>query len=293
MGFRMAEEVVKGRLISENGQTFLLGADGRRYLDSEPIWAGYVKHWLGRRVRARHLPQGDYETGRPMVIMWPDEEPVERPHVALYYNERLRKYPASLLGHIAINVNGEVFNFSHLINENEVMTPEEYFYRPALGEFAPHPLLGRYHVAEDGRAYLDKFGRLFMRSVHVLQVEGLPADRLSRFYHHEMECILNTPSDPGNPGKYPGFNLFTRNCTTIIRDGLRKVGLPMIKGIFPRDLFISTVHHLLKDERASSIKTRLFRMKQLNVPEAPKSAVPWPVNPINLLRLRRLPPDYP
>jgi hypothetical protein len=289
----MAEEIVKGTLKTEGGRAYILRKNGYRHFDSERIWEGYITHWLGQRVCARHLPQSDYETGKPIVILWPEEEPPERPHVVLYYNERLKKYPTSLLGHIAINVNGEVFNFSHLTNENEVMTPEEYLYRPALGEFAPHPVLGRYHVDDNGRAYFDKFGRLFMRSVHVLEVEGLPADRLSRFYHHEIERILNTPCDPRNPGEYPDFKLFTRNCTTIIRDGLRQAGFPMIRGIFPRDLFVSTAHHLLKGERAASIKTKLFKMKQLEVPEAPESTVPWPVNPINLLRLRRLSPDYP
>jgi hypothetical protein len=289
----MAEEIVKGRLITEGGKTFVLGTHGRQYLKSERFWKGYTAHWLGQKVCARHLPQIDYETGKPMIMVWPDDEPPERPQVVLYYNERLRKYPTSLLGHIAINVKGEVFNFSHLTNENEVVTPEEYLYRPALGEFAPHPVLGRYHVDENGKAYYDKFGRLFMRSVHVLEVEGLPADRLSRYYHNELACILNTPCNPRNPEEYPDFNLFTRNCTTIIRDGLREAGFPMIRGIFPRDLFVSAAHHLLKGERAASLKTRLFKMKQLEVPEAPESGVPWPVNPINLLRLRRLSPDYP
>ncbi len=289
----MSEEIVKGTLITEGGRTCILGKDGTRHLDSERFWKGYTTHWLGQKVCARRLPQSDHETGKPLIIVWPEEEPPERPQVLLYYNERLKKYPTSLLGHIAINVNGDVFNFSHLINENEVMTPEEYLYRPALGEFAPHPVLGRYHVEKNGKAYLDKFGRLFMRSVHVLEVEGLPAGRLSRFYHREMASILNTTPDPKKPEEYPAFNLFTRNCTTIIRDGLREAGFPMIKGIFPRDLFISAAYHFIKSEQASSTRARLFKKNQLKVPEAPESAIPWPVNPINLLRLKRLTPEYP
>ena len=273
-------------------KTYILGTDGRRYFESERFWEGYTTHWLGRKVCARHLPEKDYETGNPMVIVWPDVEAPKPPYVALYYNERLRKSPTSLLGHTAINVNGEIFNFSHLINENEILTPEEYFYRPALGEFAPHPVLGRYHVEENGRAYLDKFGRLFMRCVHVLEVEGLPADRLSRFYHREIARIWNTPPDPKHPGKYPGFNVFTRNCTTILRDGLREAGFPEIKGIFPRDLFISAAYHLGKEKRSSSIKTKLYKRKQLKVPEALESAVPWPVNLINLIRLRKLASEW-
>ncbi len=165
------------------------------------------------------------------------------------------------------------------------MTPEEYFYRPALGEFAPHPELGRHPVNEDGKAYYDKFGRLFMRNVHVLTIEGLPTDCLSEFYHHELESILNTPENPKKPGVYPHFNLFTRNCATIIRDGLRKAGLPMVRGVFPRDLFINTACSLLKHRAGTGITVRLDRMHQLKVPEAPSSALPPPVNPVNMLRM--------
>jgi len=281
----MVTDVAKGILCRESGQTFLQGPDGQRFFDSERIWQGYVTHWLGRRVCARRLFQVDYETGRPLILVWPDQEVPKNPFVDLYFNERLRKYPASLLGHIAINVNGEVFNYSHLLNEDEVMSPEEYFYRPALGEFAPHPTRGRYHVDADGKAYYDKFGRLFMRNVHVLSIEGLPTDLLSAFYHHELQEILNTPENPKKPGYYPRFNLFTRNCATIIRDGFRKAGLSSLKGILPRDLFISVAYHLLKHGGKAGTRVRFSRLDQLKVPEAPYSALPPPLNPINILRI--------
>ena len=281
----MATDIVHGVLCRENGQTFVLGPDEQRFFDLERIWEGYITHWLGRRVCARRFPQLDYQTGRNLILVWPDEEMPKNPFVALYFNERLKKYPASLLGHMAINVNGKVFTYSHLMNENEVMTPEEYFYRPALGEFAPHPELGKYHVDEDGKAYYDKFGRLFMRSVHVLSIEGLSTDLLSAYYHHELEKILNTAEDPKKPGYYPHFNLFTRNCATIIRDGLRKTGLPMVRGIFPRDLFISVAHHVLQHREKVRTRVNLFRLDQLKVPEARYSALPPPVNPVNMLRL--------
>ena len=45
------------------------------------------------------------------------------------------------------------------MNENEVITPEENFYRPALGEFAPSPTTGRFALDENSRNYYDKFGR--------------------------------------------------------------------------------------------------------------------------------------
>ncbi len=284
----MTRDRVRGVLCREDGQAFLLGPDGNRFFASDRIWEGYLHHWLGREVCARRLPQLDYETGKSIVLVWPDEKMPENPFVALYYNERLIKYPASLLGHIAVNVNDEVFNYSHLMNEDEVMTPEEYFYRPALGEFAPHPELGRYHVDENGKAYYDKFGRRFMRNIHVLTIEGLPTDLLSGFYQQEMEKILRTPEDPKKPGFYPHFNLFTRNCATIIRDGLRKAGLSFVKGIFPRDFFINVAYHLLKHGPETGLTVNLHRLSQLRVPDAPDSALPLPVNPANMLRLFRL-----
>ena len=78
---------------------------------------------------ARELPQLDYKTDQPIIIMWPDESPPSEPVVDFYYNERLVKYPASLFGHNAININGNIYNFSHLMNENEIITPEEFIYR--------------------------------------------------------------------------------------------------------------------------------------------------------------------
>ena len=55
---------------------------------------------------------------------------------------------------MAVNVNGAIFNFSHKINENEVMRNEEYFFRPALGEFAPHPVTGRDNSGRSPKALL-------------------------------------------------------------------------------------------------------------------------------------------
>lgn len=281
----MDTDIVHGVLCREDGQTFVLGPDGRRFFGSERIWQGYATHWLGRRVCARCLPQVDYESGRPLVLVWPDEEMPRNPYVELYFNERLRKYPASLLGHIAINVSGEIFNFSHLMNENEVMTPEEYFYRPALGEFAPHPTRGKYHVEANGKAYYDKFGRLFMRTVHALSIQGLSPDLLSAYFHDELQKVLQTPENPRKPGYYPHFNLFTRNCATIIRDGLRKAGLSGVKGIFPRDLFIRVAYELLKNGKKNGVAGKYLRLNQLHVPEAPSSALPPPLNPVNIVRL--------
>ena len=279
---------INGVLTQENGRSYLLGENGERQLENELIWDGYVRHWLGKRVSARHLSQRDYKGGNPIIIMWPYEEPSGIPFVELYYNERLVKYPASTLGHFAINVNGEIFNFSHLLNENEVIKKEEYFYRPALGEFAPHPELGVFNVDDPERPYYDKFGRLFMRTIHVLRIEGIDTERLLRIYHDVLEMIHSTPVNPKRPEKYPGFNIFTKSCTTIIRDGLREYGFGGIGGIFPRDLFVNIAFRLLGEKR-KDIEVKLFRMKQLKVPEAPYSALTPFLNPVNRIRAKRLP----
>ena len=157
--FLAMEETVTGVLTVENKKAFLKGASGQNYLKDEHIWDGYVAHWKDQTVHARRLPQKDYDTGKPIYILWLEEEKKSVPFFELYYNERLVKYSASTLGHNSINIGGDIFNFSHLVNENEVITSEENFYRPALGEFAPSPTTGRFALNENGRNYYDKFGR--------------------------------------------------------------------------------------------------------------------------------------
>lgn len=280
--------ITEGILRREGDTAFIVDADGRRSLEGAGIWDGYLRHFLGRRVRARFLPQRDYETGRPVLIVWPVNERGHRTYTELYYNERLVKYPASTLGHIALNVNGSIFNFSHLLNENEIISEEEYFYRPALGEFAPHPATGRFNTADPERPYYDKFGRNFMRSIHVLRIEGLDTERLMGILREELRRIHATPVDPRRPEKYRDFNLFTRSCTTIIRDGLRACGFPAIRGVFPRDLFVNAAYYLIRKYRGRPLRVSLFRMPQLLVPEAAESAMTPLLNPLNRLRWRAL-----
>ena len=154
----MNSKIIKGRLCKKEEKSFI-DSSGEPFFEDRLIWEGYITHWLGQNVCARELPQLDYKTDQPIIIMWPDESPPSEPVVDFYYNERLVKYPASLFGHNAININGNIYNFSHLMNENEIITPEEFIYRPALGEFAPSPVNGKFEILDDGRAYYDKFGR--------------------------------------------------------------------------------------------------------------------------------------
>ncbi|OHD72416.1 MAG: hypothetical protein A2W19_13810 [Spirochaetes bacterium RBG_16_49_21] len=286
----MEEKIYTGILTQKDNSTFLTDSRGRRHFEREKIWSGYVAHWLGKKVNARYVRQKDYDTGRNIVIMRPHTEPSAVPFVELYYNERLVKYKFSLLGHLAINVNGGIFNFSHLINENEIISEEEYFYRPALGEFAPHPVTGRFNVEDKTRPYYDKFGRNFMRTIHVLRMEGVDAGRLGAYYKTVLSEIVAAP-DPKRPEKYRDFSLFTRSCVTIIRDGLLGYGFRDLKGIFPRDFFINAAYNLLKLNGSDSLQVKLFRMPQLKVPEALYSALTVITNPINRVLAGRL-PDY-
>ncbi len=284
----MNEEIYRGVLTVSGKHAFLLGKNGTRYLEDEIIWDGYRKHWNGREVCARRLPQKDYQTGRPIIIMWPDELAPAEPFLELYFNERLVKYPASFMGHLAINVCGEIFNFSHKTNENEAMRHEEYFYRPALGEFAPHPITGRDNEDDPQKPYFDKFGRLFMRTIHVLRITGLDTTLLSQSYHRELEIIRNAPPNLKKPGYYADFNLFTRSCATIIRDGFRKSGFKEISGIFPRDLFVNVSYYFFKIARDPQMKISRLTFPQLTVAEAASSAMSPLLNPLNRYRKRCL-----
>jgi hypothetical protein len=284
----MENIIYRGVLTNIGKLSFLSGDDGSRQLEGEKIWSGYVTHWSGKKVCARKLPQIDYETGKPVILLWPDAPVPDASLVELYFNERLVKYPFSFLGHLAVLANGKVFNFSHWMNENEAMSPEEYFFRPALGEFAPDPASGRDNLDDLQKPYYDKFGRLFMRNIHVLKISGLDTRRLSGFFFTELEKIHSTPPDPKEPGKYRGFHVLTRSCATIIRDGFQSLGFKKISGIFPRDLFVSMAYFFLKHPRQPNIQTSLHLLRQLQVPEAAPSAMPPLLNPRNRLRHRTL-----
>jgi len=276
---------VSGILTRTSSSAYLISKDGKKYFEHDPIWSGYITHWEGKKVFGRLLKEKDYATNKPMVILWPDEPRPKPPFVELYYNERLTKYMASLFGHNAINVDGGIYNFSHKLNENEVMTEEEFFYRPALGEFAPSPRTGMFEVPEDGPPYYDKFGRNFMRTIHVLEIKGLDTEQLKVLYNRELDIIHATPPKPDKPAHYADFSIWTRSCSTIIRDGLRDLGFPDIAGTFPRDLFVSAAMVLGRDQKLS---VRIYRRTQLQVPEAIPS-VPGPfLNPVNLFRNRQL-----
>ena len=82
-------------------------------------------------------------------------------------------------------------------------------------EFAPSPSTGLFEILDDGTAYYDKFGRNFMRTIHVLRVEGINGTRMRSIFDRFLEMIHNTPVNPKKPEKWPDFNLFTNSCSTL------------------------------------------------------------------------------
>ena len=277
--------MIHGTISQENNTSFILDEVGVRHFEERTIWDGYLSHWTGKKVFARELGQLDYNKKEPIIILWPDEKEPKEPFIDLYYNERLVKYFTSLLGHTAINVNGSIFNFSHLMNENEIMAKEVYFYRPALGEFAPSPINGKFEILEDGRAFYDKFGRNFMRTIHRIRIFGLDTENFMSELTQSLERILNTPPNPAEPEKYRDFSMVSNNCATVIRDAFNVCGFPEITGRFPRDLFVNATYHLVN---YSDLDIQYTKLPQLTVMEAPMSRVSPLLNFRNYFRKNEL-----
>lgn len=282
------EYVVSGVLRRDAGAGYVETAAGQPATFPEPIWAGYTAHWSGHRVRVHRLRQRDYDSGARILLLAPDQPAPEPPFVELYYNERLPGYLSSLVGHLAINVDGRVFSFSETLNENEEMSPDEFFYRPAMGEFAAHPGTRGFNVADPDRPYYEKFGRRFMRSIHVLHIRGLDTARLTGLLSDEIRVIHETPPDPRRPHKYRDFHAIDRSCTSLIRDALREAGLSGASGIVPRELFLNVAYQAMRPDNRRSLSVRASRLEQLKVPERPFSRPSPIINPLNLLRLIRL-----
>lgn len=282
---RTADDAVEGILTVHGGEAFVESAAGEKHFQTEPLWSGYLQHWAGTMVRARYLPQRDYASGQPIVLVYPPTSQVKNNgYIALYYNERLTDYAASRFGHIALDINGTVFNFSHLLNEDEVITLEEFLYRPCLGEFAPHPETGTFNVDDAKRPYYDKFGRLFMRSVHALVIEGLNTDMALGVLQREMDAVLATPIDPQQPDKYRDFSFLRRSCVTIVRDCLKQIGLPHVQGLIPRDLFVSAASHAFAEHRSGRLDVSVQRLDQLKIDARSYSTKTPLLNPLNRFR---------
>ncbi len=273
----------------EDGVSFVEDVEGTKHFQTEPIWDGYLQHWTGSLVRGCQLAQRDYDSGRPIVLLAPEVcRPTVRPYLALYYNERLTGYVASLFGHLAVDIDGTVFNFSHLLNEDEAISLEEFLYRPSLGEFAPHPQTSGFNIDDPQRPYYDKFGRLFMRSVHALVVEGLDIESAREVFQSEVDVIHAAPIDPQQPEKYRDFHFLRRSCVTIVRDCLHRIGLTQVRGVLPRELFVSAAHCLFEEHRKGSLNVSVEALSQLKVAERAYSSMTPLINPLNRLRAQQL-----
>ena len=261
--------------------------EGRRIVMSEPVWDGYFSHWLGQRVRVYRLAQRDYQSGSKILLLAPDRPGPTGPYVELYYNECLPGYISSMLGHFAINVNGRVFSFSETLNENEEMSLDEFLYRPALGEFSGHPDKMTFNIDDPDRPYYEKFGRRFMRTIHVLRIEGLETAALAEILRSEIRTVHETPPDPRRPHKYKDFHYVHRSCTSIVRDALRESGLREVSGVVPRELFLNAAYQLTRPHRSGNVEVQASLMDQLKVPERSYSRPNSILNPVNRARFRQ------
>lgn len=274
-------DIKKGKLLSGNNGAYLLTQDNAKYFETEKIWSGYLSHFLGNTVCARQLPQLDYDTGRPIILLWPAKNPPARPFFELYYNESMPKYSGSLFGHIAINIKGTVFNFARKINECEMLTEEEYFYRPALGEFGPGRK-GKYDISDSQKPHYDKFGRRFMRTVHALRVEGVDAEKLllifQTIFAKKQQGFTARPDLENDPQ----FNFVANSCVTPIRHGLVQFGFKNIPGIAPRDFYVNCLRYFSKYARDKNLRFSAGPKPQLKVSEAPFSRPALLLDPRNL-----------
>lgn len=279
-----SDDVVCGVLSVSDGDAVLADGSPGVNLSEYAVWSGYLRHWSGGRVCAQRMEERDYRTGKKLLHVWPETKASRAPFMELYYNERLVKYIASTFGHLAVNVDGAVFNFSHLMNECEMLSCQDYFYRPALGRFAPDPGTGRFNVEDPERPYLDKFGRLFMRTVHAARLEGIDTSKFHEYYANELSRIHSTPCHPDRPEKYRDFSFFSRSCATIIRDGLRENGFRNVRGLLPREVFISAMWEFRKSAGKQGARFSYRRMPQLKVDEAPYSSLSPILNPVNAVK---------
>jgi hypothetical protein len=272
-------ETIAGRLISKAGETYILTQNGEKKFTQAAIWHGYLQHFQNQRVLGRLLPQTDYETGRPIALLWPETKKESELFLEIYFNERLPNYLGSIFGHSAININGQIFNFAHKLNENEVLTWEEYFFRPAMGEFAPGPN-GKYDISNPHRPYYDKFGRRFMRTVVSLRVTGIKnTSFLLKYFHASMKKIKTQTVKAHAPDINHYFNLAFYNCVTELHAGLTAWGLKNLHNRFPLDFFLSCKQELTKLAAKQRWRISVAKLPQFKVPEAPWSK---PVRPMSL-----------
>lgn len=276
-------EKYSGILIKRDEKFVLLSNYGAYLFSDRIIWEGYGQYFLNHNIEVSELEDTDYEKCEKILLMYPLPVKQESDFIELYYNERLVKYPASRFGHLSLNCNGTVFNFSHLINECEIISEEEYFFRPALGHFSPNPQTNLADYTNPEKLYYDKFGRLFMRNVHVLRLSNVDSSKLANVLTKRMklfkEAGLGAPSD-----KNSAFRPLSHNCVTEIADALKECGFGAGSHFIPRDCFAVTGSHWRRLAEKSGYDFSYYIMKQMPVKEAKPSKLAFLINPFNYLR---------
>jgi hypothetical protein len=143
---------------------------------------------------------------------------------------------------------------------------------------------GLFDTSDPERPYLDKFGRQFMRTIHVARITGRETSGLESILRRKLKDIFDTPVDSAEPEYYRDFSKFSNICTTIIRDSLREWGFDRVKGIFPGEMFISAVWEFRKRSKSGGFNLSVFTRDQLMVDEAPASTHSPILNPVNFVK---------
>ena len=266
-----------GRLVwpDAGGAPGLVSGSGRTALDG--LWPGY-RVLSGSDVRLRWLRED--RAGARIALLAPAADcPPGPDRVEVYFLHRLREQLVSLFGHLAIAVRGRVWNFSAVLEENEAVSWDEYFYRPQTGPFVRH-------ADGHGLARVDRYGRRFMRAADVLSLEGLPAERLADVLDGLLDEV-RAAAEKAQDGSSPAFSSWSRNCAGFIREALNESGVGSFSSHAPRDLFVELAWHFRKRGGAT-----FRRVPQLIVPGIlpSSSAVPLlrPANWCHALRLGTL-----
>lgn len=249
--------------------TVVLAGGGERR--TGVLWPGYAR-FAGTRVLVRPLPVHD--AGKPVLLVAPLGDAPPARSVELYLAERLPRHAMSRFGHVAAWAGGHVFNYSRTWRENEALDWAEFAWRPPLGDYGPER-----H---------DYFGRRFMRTLHVLRIDGLDTVRVRASLQAVRERILARPPDPRDPEYAPWVNLAGRNCVALLRLALVEAGLPVFHGLTPRAFFVDAAWRLRRLAGRGVLRLSYRRLPQVVVPECAPSLPASSWSPRTAQRERRL-----
>lgn len=315
-GEKAARAIRQGVLTCEGGRPVLVSGRERMILPG-PFWEGWTA-MLAREVV--YFPAADLQPPCPVIL--PAEEQADSDdEVEILFLHRLRGQLASLFGHIAIVVRGRVWNFSAVLAENEVLTVDEFYWRPCLPPFLPEEegcltvLEGvdpdsvsvrteggqqeettcpDNRSAKKGGLRVDRYGRRFMRSLDRIKISGLSPAQLSNLEKSLTELMerVYKAAPSSCRGESPYFSAWKMNCAGFVREAFALAGLANFQSHFPRDLFIEIGWHFIRQARQAGSSLRVKygqRIPQFPVPgiRASSSAVPL-LNPASWWRALRM-----